>query len=106
MDLILDDLRCQVVGRPAQRVGALVRQDHLGEAEVGDLDVPVSIQQQILRLRYQNNFGAAASTGLKEIARHNINRAIRACRGASSRKDHAVVPNQPQSRCSVELRAN
>ena len=49
--LVQDDLRRQVVGRSAQRVRALPGGQALGKAKVRELDVPVRVQQQVLRLR-------------------------------------------------------
>jgi len=44
----LDDLGREVLGRAAQRVRAIL--DELGEAKVGDLDVPFAREQQVLGL--------------------------------------------------------
>lgn len=49
MSLGLDNLRCQILGGAAQRPRSILQL--LGETKVGDLQVAVPVQQQILRLQ-------------------------------------------------------
>ena len=49
MTRALKDLRCQVLGGSTHRPGA--PDSHLGEPEVSDDHVPVSVQEDVLRLQ-------------------------------------------------------
>lgn len=45
-----EDFGSGVRGRPAPRVQLVARRPEVAEAKVGDLDVALAIQQQVLRL--------------------------------------------------------
>lgn len=49
--LVQDNLRCQVVRRAAQGIGALGRRDDLAEPKVRDFDVALAVQQDVLWLQ-------------------------------------------------------
>lgn len=46
-----DDLGCGIVGAAAARAQKLAVHHHVAQAKVGDLDVQVRIEQQVLRLQ-------------------------------------------------------
>lgn len=49
--LVEDDFWGEVVWRAAQGVCALAAADNLGKAQICHLDVPLAVQQQVLRLQ-------------------------------------------------------
>lgn len=54
------DFRSNVVGRPAKRLGRLIPRDaFFAHSEVGDLDVPVLVQQNVVQLEVPVNDAAS-----------------------------------------------
>ena len=83
-----NDLGGGVIGRAATRLHEFAVQHHIGESEVGDLDVQVLIQQQVLWFQVSERW--RGETQGKQITAHTL----------------FIVPSLSQRPPNTELRAH